>query len=435
MNSHRAVSTKTAVLLGWITFILSHVPQSASITCGKDSVNVENQLKQSLLCNGYRSEARPRKDPSQTVILTVAFFVMGYEFNEYSDLLELNVWYNMKWNDEFLVWNRTEWNDIAWVVINSDDIWVPNFQHITSYYTPEKLTDCTNPACSVAWNGSVHCAPRCNMNAKCDVSYNRWPFDVHQCNLWYGVSMTTMNEVDMHTNKICLQTEPDFSNSRWSIVSLKDNRAWLKMNDNYTYVRLSMQLMVQRKNGSDTVAMLCPIMVLAFLNLYIVWLRSSCIERKLLLTLSMTCHFGFLQQIQWVLPYNRDTVPGLLVFLQSSVIITGLLVFVTLLNCWTRDVLSRESTPNDSWFGRFMGQFSQNRVAELILAADYLELSYQVTKDESNHHGLQIAKLLDRVIAIACLVIYIVLLLVYIPFGYQHLSSTDLECMFFTASQ
>ncbi|XP_035776360.1 neuronal acetylcholine receptor subunit alpha-5-like isoform X1 [Anopheles albimanus] len=430
MNSHRAVCTKNAVLFGLITFILSHVPQSASISCGKDSVNVENQLKQSLLCNGYRSEARPRKDPAQTVNLTVSFFVMGYEFDEDDDLLELNVWFNMQWNDEFLVWNRTEWNGIQRMAINSDDIWLPDFRHFSSYYNPDELPDCTNPACSVAWNGSVYCVPRCNMNAKCAASYNRWPFDVHQCNLWYGTWVNSMNEVDMHTEDLCLQGESDFSSPRWSIVSLEKNRAVVKSSDEYMYTILKMDLILVRKNGFDTVAVLCPIMVLAFLNLYIVWLRSSCLERKLLLALSMACHFGFLQQLQWVLPYNRDTVPGLLVFLQSSVIITGLLVVVTLLNCWARAALSHEHMTNASWFGRFMGRFSQNRVAELILAADYLELSYQVTKDESDHHGLQIAKLFDRVIAIACLVTYVVLLLVYIPFGYQRLSSSGVKCMF-----
>uniref|UniRef100_A0A2M4DPG1 Putative nicotinic acetylcholine receptor beta-2 subunit n=1 Tax=Anopheles darlingi TaxID=43151 RepID=A0A2M4DPG1_ANODA len=429
MNGHCTVSTKTAVLLGWITFILSHVPQSASISCGKDSVNVENQLKQSLLCNGYRSEARPRKDPAQTVNMTVSFFVMSYEFNEDHDLLELNVWFNLQWNDEFLVWNRTKWNGIERMPINSDDIWLPDFRHISSYYNPEKLTDCTNPACSVAWNGSVHCTPRCNMNAKCAVSYNRWPFDVHQCNLWYGTEQNTMNEIDMHTEKLCLQTEPDFSSSRWSIVSLEKNRAVVKSSDEYMYTILKTDLTLKRKNGFDTVAVFCPIMVLAFLNLYIVWLRSSCIERKLLLTLSIVCHFCFLQQIQWILPYNRDTVPGLLIFLQSSVIITGLLVFVTLLNCWVRVVLSRELTSNESWFGRIAGQFSQNRVAELILAADYLELNYQVTKEE-NDHGLQVAKLVDRVVAIACLVIYVLLLLLHVPFGYQDLPSSRVKCMF-----
>ncbi|ETN63090.1 nicotinic acetylcholine receptor, beta-2 subunit [Anopheles darlingi] len=192
--------------------------------------------------------------------MTVSFFVMSYEFNEYRDLLELNVWFNLHWNDEFLVWNRTEWNGIEWMRINSDDIWLPDFRHISSYYNPEKLTDCTNPGCSVAWNGSVHCTPRCNMNAKCAVSYNRWPFDVHQCNLWYGIEHNTMNEIDMQTEMLCLQTEPDFSSSRWSIVSLEKNRAWVGMRNNYSYVKLKMELMLQRKNGSDKVAMVCPIM-------------------------------------------------------------------------------------------------------------------------------------------------------------------------------
>ncbi|XP_052864444.1 neuronal acetylcholine receptor subunit beta-3-like [Anopheles cruzii] len=423
-----------AVALTWVLgfVLLRHVPPAASIDCGKDSVNEENRLKKSLLCNGYRTEARPRKDPAQTVNLTVSYYVYGYEFDDDNDLLTVNVWFSLQWVDEFLVWNATRWNKIERLAINSDEMWLPDFRHFSSFYNPEELPDCTNPSCSVAQNGSVYCIPMCSMNARCDADYSRWPFDVHQCNLWYGTWVNSMNEVDMHLKDICLSSENDFTSKRWAIASLSKGRSVLKSSDSYHYTILNVDLTLRRRNGFEVVAILAPILVLALLNLYIVWQRSCAFERKLLLVVSIACHFSFLQQLDWAIPFNRDTVAGCLVFLHSSTIIAAVLGLVTLLNCWIRARPVRDSaTPGDSCFGRVTGAFSQNRVAELILAADYLELNYKITSDdESAGYWLKVATLVDRVVAIVCVIVYVVLLCLYMPFGHQLTSSSGVKCVF-----
>lgn len=66
-----------------------------------------------------------------------------------------------------------------------------------------------------------------------------------------------------------------------------------------------------------------------------------------------------------------------MIFMVCSTVFTVLLLIFTLLNCWIRTRLRRESTTG-SFIDRITGSFSQSRVAELILAADYLELSYKV---------------------------------------------------------
>uniref|UniRef100_A0A182PTQ8 Neurotransmitter-gated ion-channel ligand-binding domain-containing protein n=1 Tax=Anopheles epiroticus TaxID=199890 RepID=A0A182PTQ8_9DIPT len=385
-------------------------------------------LKKSLLCNGYRTDVRPRKDHTQTVNVTVAYYVLSYEFAQSDNLMTLGVWMELQWTDEFLRWDSTEWNDVDRLAIGSSEIWMPDFRHFSSYYNPQEIADCANPKCTVAPNGTVVCLPVCAMNAKCDADYSRWPFDVHQCNLWYGTWSNSMDEVDIHILHVCLGKNEEFTSPKWNVISLSTSRAVVQSSDNYMYNVLNVALVLRRLAGFEYVAVVAPILVLALLNTYIVWLRSISFERKVLLGLSIFTHFGYLKQLEWALPYNRDTLPNCMIFMLCSTVVSVLLLILTLLNCWIRTRLTRESTTG-SFIDRITGSFSQSRVAELILAADYLELSYQVTRQEKDNFWSRLGKLFDRGLAIVCVIVYIVLVWIFIPFNYELDELHGVDCV------
>ncbi|XP_040169344.1 neuronal acetylcholine receptor subunit non-alpha-3-like [Anopheles arabiensis] len=422
--------SRIAFLLGWITLLLNHVLPAASLECNseKQLENRENQLKDTLLCKGYRTNVRPRKDHTQTVNVTVAYYVLTYEFEESDNLLQLGVWMELQWTDEYLRWNSTEWNGIKRLAIGSEEIWMPDFRHFSSYYNPEDLNECANPKCSVAPNGTVVCLPVCGMNAKCDADYSRWPFDVHRCNLWYGTWANSMDEVDVHILDVCLGRNPEFKSPKWNVISLATGRSVVQSSDNYMYNVLNVEVMLVRRASYEYVAIVGPILVLALFNVYIVWLRSISFERKVLLGLSIFSHFSYLKQLEWALPYNRDTLPDCMIFMVCSTVFTVLLLIFTLLNCWIRTRLRRESTTG-SFIDRITGSFSQSRVAELILAADYLELSYKVTQEEKENFWARLGKLIDRALAIVCVIVYIFLVWLFIPFNHELDELSGVNCV------
>lgn len=223
-------------------------------------------------------------------------------------------------------------------ILNSN---VP-FRSFCSYYNPEDLNECANPKCSVAPNGTVVCLPVCGMNAKCDADYSRWPFDVHRCNLWYGTWANSMDEVDVHILDVCLGRNPEFKSPKWNVISLATGRSVVQSSDNYMYNVLNVEVMLVRRASYEYVAIVGPILgrfisrccnaraylefflpVLALFNVYIVWLRSISFERKVLLGLSIFSHFSYLKQLEWALPYNRDTLPDCsksLIFINTSIV-------------------------------------------------------------------------------------------------------------------
>uniref|UniRef100_A0A182Y636 Neurotransmitter-gated ion-channel ligand-binding domain-containing protein n=1 Tax=Anopheles stephensi TaxID=30069 RepID=A0A182Y636_ANOST len=310
---------------------------------------------------------RPRKDNTQSVNITVAYYVLTYELEEADDLMKLGVWMELKWTDEYLRWNSTQWSGIERIAINSDEIWLPDFRHYSSYYNPEELPDCANPKCSVAPNGTVTCLPVCGMNAKCDADYSRWPFDLHRCSMYYGTWAHSMDEVDIHITDVCLARNAEFKSPKWGVVSLHNNRGVISSSDNYMYYVLDVEVVLIRRASFEQVAIIGPI---------------------------------------------------LMIFLLCSTVLSVVLLLLTLLNCWIRMRRNRDPT-TESFFDRMTGSFSQSRVAELLLAADYLELNYTVTPEEKEHFWAKFAKLFDRVLAIGCLMVYVVLFWLFIPFSHR----------------
>uniref|UniRef100_A0A182W8J8 Neurotransmitter-gated ion-channel ligand-binding domain-containing protein n=1 Tax=Anopheles minimus TaxID=112268 RepID=A0A182W8J8_9DIPT len=348
---------------------------------------------------------------------------------ENDDLLHLGVWMELQWTDEFLSWNSTQWSGIERLAINSDEIWLPDFRHYSSFYLPEELPDCANPKCSVAMNGTVTCLPVCTMNAKCDADYSRWPFDVHRCNMYYGAWAHSLDEIDTHLVNICLGKNSEFKSPKWGIVSLDKGRGVIQTADNYMYAVLNVEVVLNRRASFEHVSVVGPILVLSLLNVYIVWLRSSSVERKVLLGLSTLTHFSYLKQLEWALPYSRDTLPNCMIFLTCSTVLTVVLLLLTLLNCWIRMRRSSASTAG-SCFDRITGSFSQSRVAELLLAADYLELNYpvDVAQEEKDNFWARFGKLFDRALAVVCLIVYVVLVWLLIPFSHQLDELSGVNC-------
>ncbi|XP_053662524.1 neuronal acetylcholine receptor subunit beta-3-like [Anopheles marshallii] len=438
MFGHGLVTSRIVFLLGWIILMLNHVLPAgitrchcyhSSFECGKDSFNVENNLKSSLLCNGYRVDTRPRHDYNQTVNVTLSFHVLTYELKE-SDLLNLGVWMDMQWTDDLLRWNSTQWSGIERLAINSDEIWLPDFRHFSSFYNPEELPDCANPKCSVAMNGTVICLPVCTINAKCDADYSRWPFDTVRCNMWYGMWAHSMDEVDIHLIDVCLGKNHEFKSPEWAVVALENGRSTVQTADEMIYPVLNVGMVLIRRASFEHVAVVGPILVLALLNLYIVWLRSTSFERKVLLALSTFSHFSYVKQLEWALPSSRDTLPDCLIFLVCSTVLSVVLLFFTLLNCWIR--MRHSDVPaTGSFIDRITGSFSQSRVAELLLAADYLELNYivDVQQEEKSNFWERFGKLFDRALAIVCVIVYVVLVWLFIPFSHRLDELSGVKCL------
>ncbi|XP_058816638.1 neuronal acetylcholine receptor subunit alpha-5-like [Topomyia yanbarensis] len=404
------------------------------INCDRDSTHEEIRLKKQLLCGSYNSDLRPVKDFKFSINVSITPVLMSYDFNDSEDTLDTNTLLIMQWTDEFLKWDPKTFSNITSIVISTDELWTPDLQLFSSYYKPDAKTSCTNPRCLVKSDGLVICVPSCDFNARCNSDYSNWPLDSQRCHMYYGAWMESSSEVDFHSSVSWLGSSQTNAHIQWRVVSAKVSREPLKSKDNQTYPVLIYDYVIERHSSFHLAALLTPILLLIALNLFLTWLSTDSVERKLLLAVSIFCHFKFMTLLQWAVPFNGETVPGILIFFRNSMIITCLLIIHTMVGA----AMKRMDREPPNLVVLLTGTVVKNKFGELILAGNYMNVEYkqsesnQAVASETSENStvwLSFSKTLDRLLFIAFFTTYAVFFFIYVPLKYARLGKYELNIM------
>ncbi|XP_058447012.1 neuronal acetylcholine receptor subunit alpha-5-like [Malaya genurostris] len=414
--------------------IVAHLGEC--VNCDLDSNNVEIKLKKQLLCGSYNSHMRPVKDFKFAVNVSITPVLMNFDFNDNEGTLDTNMLLIMEWTDEFLVWDPKTFSNITSLAINTDEMWTPDLQLYSSYSKPDAKVSCTNPRCMVKSDGKVVCVPSCDFDARCKADYSNWPLDSQRCHMYYGAWMEPSSEVDFHSGNSWLGSAQTNAHIQWRIVSAKVSREALKSEENKTHPMLIYDYIIERHSSFHLAALLTPIIMLIALNLFLTWLNTDSTERKLLLVVSTLCHFKFMAILQWAVPSNGETVPGLMIFFRNSMIITCLLIVHTMVGA----ALNRMDREPPSIVLLLTGTVVKNKFGELILASNYMNVEYKRTgtipssasgTTENRTVWLSFCKTLDRLLFITFFMAYAVFFFIYVPVKYAKLGKYELRIMEF----
>ncbi|XP_062551147.1 neuronal acetylcholine receptor subunit alpha-5-like isoform X2 [Armigeres subalbatus] len=399
----------SAKFIAYTVLIIStyHIQFAESVDCFKKTYHDEGRLKKFLLCGSYDANQRPVKDMKFAVNVSIVPMLMGYEY---------------QWIDENLKWDPKDYNNQSSIAINSEQIWNPDFQLYSSTAKFDTKQSCTNLRCLVKSDGTVIAVPSCDFSARCEADYTDWPLDTQSCRMLFGAWMEHAGEVDYQTRFACLGSEQSNMHTQWRVVSAKNSKKEATFN-NATYPTLIYDYILERHSGFHLAGMLTPILLLIVMNLFLTWLKTDSIERKLLLAVSIICHFYFMVFIQWAVPKNGDTVPGILLFYRSSVIITAILLIHTLIGTAIKGL--QGSPP--ALVTLVAGSVIQNKIGELVLARDYMTVEYKKSKiaqPDGNEHAenqktwKSLSRIMDRILFLVFLALYAVSFIIYIPLKY-----------------
>nr|WKM69319.1 neuronal acetylcholine receptor subunit alpha-5 [Aedes albopictus] len=393
-----------------------------SIDCDKEPYHEVGRLKKFLLCGSYDANQRPVKDMKFAVNVSVLPILMSFEYDESTNSINANMLLTTEWLDENLKWDPKDYNNQSTVAISSEQIWTPDFQLYSSTVKFDTKQSCTNLRCLVKSDGSVLAVPSCDFSARCEADYTDWPLDTQRCRMLFGAWMEHAGEVDYHTRFACLGSEQSNLHTQWRVVSAKKIKKEISYN-NVTYPTLMYDYVLERHSGIHLAGILTPIILLIMMNLFLTWLKTDSLERKLLLAVSIVCHFYFLVFIQWTVPKNGDTVPGILLFYRTSIIITGILLIHTLIG----SVIKGRRNPPPSLIALLAGTIHKNKIGELVLAGEYMEVEYkkseiqQADNSELAEHQKtwgSFSRIMDRVMFLLYLATYVISFAMYIPLKY-----------------
>ena len=109
-------------------------------TVNVNSLNVEQELRSYLFKNNrYNVNNRPVLNYNDSVTVSFGLEVKSLEeFNQVSEKLKFNFHMKYTWRDEYLVWNKSDYN-LDFINLNPELVWRPDLELYNSANAPETV--------------------------------------------------------------------------------------------------------------------------------------------------------------------------------------------------------------------------------------------------------------------------------------------------------
>ncbi|XP_053691843.1 acetylcholine receptor subunit alpha-like [Sabethes cyaneus] len=362
----------------FLTFFL-YVHGTLAINCDVEPKTTEAVLRKKLLCSKYDKSERPVKNHTIPVLVDMHMIMQNFNFEDNLQKLYINVWLLLLWKDEYLNWNPMEYDGIIELIIESDDIWVPDMLPYSAYYSNNLDTACTTPKCLLESTGKIKCVPACEYHTLCRSDYTNWPFDRQNCSIRFGMWAEHSKEIDFVANETSFASEETNSHNEWKILSMSVQKYDSPLPEkNTTYPSLIYNYILERHSGSHCAVVLTPAFVMVAINLIALWLKCYSLDRMLLLGANLFIHFLFIENLYWMIPYNGSTTPSFLLFFRDSLVLTSCILYATV---FLKYVFFSDKEAPLAIRGLLVS-IASNRLAQKLFSAD-------TDEDDSSHNAIE----------------------------------------------
>nr|ALJ10921.1 acetylcholine receptor [Dolomedes sulfureus] len=187
----------------------------------------ERELRRDIF-RGYDKLVRPVKKASTAVTVKISISPLSLRsMSEKDQLMSLETWMTLKWTDEYLQWDPTEYDNITELRISSSEIWKPDI----SLYTASPITSLfpdVQVQAIVLNTGMIIWVPPFTINNRCPIPYRNYVSVSRtfiECNIKMGSWTFSGKTVDLQldTDKVDLTNFQDY-NHEWKLVKVAANR-------------------------------------------------------------------------------------------------------------------------------------------------------------------------------------------------------------------
>uniref|UniRef100_A0A1Q3FR63 Putative nicotinic acetylcholine receptor beta-2 subunit n=1 Tax=Culex tarsalis TaxID=7177 RepID=A0A1Q3FR63_CULTA len=392
----------------------------------------ELKIKEKIL-KGYNATVPPQSAQNGPIQLSMEIQVKDFSLqNTYfstSDAVRLTLvtLVPTTWTDERLKWNSTDFPQTETVFVKESEVWSPNFGLDVTF--DETGIHCGTGKCFVHISGKITCVKRCAFPAFCNYDVREWPYGIVNCTLKLGSWDRVDGNTVMEDFKIYVIAERGLQNAHWKMISIDSSKtSKTSPLHNKTFTVILIKFIVEKISTMSGMCLTMPAMVIAIVNLLVLWLPLNSHIRYVLLMVIMIAHYLFLQQLSWFAPAGGDDTPFVLIFFRNSLFITAcMLILITI----SRKLATRQY-PVPRWIDIVMNLIdSQPLVAVLFpSAADASMKSHDLTEDGTslidepasdpmavtyNYHWRRVCLILERICFVTLSVVYAIMLFVLLP--------------------
>jgi nicotinic acetylcholine receptor, invertebrate len=334
--------------LFFLFFLILFQNNISSINSNKFNSNKFNSNELSLrnkIFKDYSVRNRPVIDLNKNINLKYGLEIKSLEyFNQRAENIEFNLWITQLWNDEYLKWNKTEFN-FDYINIHSDDIWIPDLELYNAASQPVVYDSLGG--LKLFNNGDLLWVRPTTYSFSCMLDLHNFPFDKQKCTMLFGSWKYSARFLDLKPftssdNYLNISVDKDFSHNEWNIISTDvehKNIEYLCCPGEF-YPNSFYSIVLKRNYIKYLVVIIMTILITLSSNILLLFPFTNYRRTFVLIFLPLT--------IIWLQIYISDKIPVIEYYtLMEKILVTCFLI--TILNAFESSILYCISNENYSF--------------------------------------------------------------------------------------
>ncbi|XP_067426244.1 5-hydroxytryptamine receptor 3A-like [Thunnus thynnus] len=279
--------------------------------------------------NNVLTIMRPVKNWTTSTLVQIDMLLFGIlEVDEKSQTIKTHIWIQMRWTNEFLTWNSSDFCGINMLTVPRSMLWIPDIT------IQEDASDAGSSEKSqfvgVFPSGLVLADSRQVLTSTCQLNLFRFPFDEQSCN----ITFSSMNSEEKTINLGTFNNDTILT--KYSEMIMITQGEWQLTNmevEQYTHTqgRLVYMVKITRKPVLYVIILILPLFYLLVLDLasfFIHEARGEKLSFKVTVLLSISVLLLILQDM---LPSTEDRLPLIATYCVTTFTLVGVSVLEAML--------------------------------------------------------------------------------------------------------
>ncbi|CAG2196005.1 unnamed protein product [Mytilus edulis] len=237
------------------------------------------------------------------------------------------------WKDQFLHWNKSQYNNLTEILVSRNDVWTPDLLVENTAFGYREL-GIDGMYINLDYTGLMIWEPGVVMQTICEVDIAKYPFDHQFCGIRVMSWMHTNRSLNVVVEKNTVDVTNYYPNGEWDLASTSVS-AFSPDDGSYNHGEIlpgaEAVLRLRRRPVYYIISTILPISMLSLLNVLVFLLPTSTGEKMTLAVTVLLSFTVFMSVVNEVMPKTSNSVSILAVYLTMLLSLSGLSVASTVL--------------------------------------------------------------------------------------------------------
>nr|KAF6437746.1 5-hydroxytryptamine receptor 3B [Molossus molossus] len=267
------------------------------------------------LLQKYHKDVRPVHDWSEATTVYLGVFVRAVlAVDVQNQKLKTNIWYSEVWDDEFLSWNSSTFDDISEISLPLSAIWAPDII-INEFVDIERLPE--HPYVYVNSSGTIKNSKSIQVVSACSLETYAFPFDIQNCSLTFKSILHTVEDVDLAFLRSREDIQHDknafLNDSEWELLSVSSTYNTLQSSAG-EFAQIQFHVVIRRHPQVYIVSLMIPSIFLMLVDLGSFYIPPTCRARIVFKTSVLVGYTVFRVNMSGEMPQSTMSTPLIGVF-------------------------------------------------------------------------------------------------------------------------